>query len=511
MIDEALPNPQQRLIRSFILLICLATLLLTCLRVLGHGYSPSDDALRHVAMVVSGKAWADILVIRPEMIMDSHPGWHVILRGVQSLMGGDKQLLLNFSVLFLFLAFTLPPVLYFRRGEAWIASLALATIFSGAVYRLFYGRPFVLSMTLILVFCLLWTRIKHKPKPVLELMVFTGVTALATWAHGSWFLYGLPLAALLLAREYRVFALMTLATLVGIVLGALSTGSPFIFLHQLLFQTINALGQHDFHRQLVGELQPFAGEPLIVILVGGLLLWRWVRGGWDVKVVDNPVFYLATIAWILGFSTVRFWTDWGWPALAFWVALELQEVFETYLKKFSMRRFILCIALCLVLFLSLTNDRGSRWSGVMSEWPNMENSAHRPWLPAEGGILYNDDMSLFYQVFYLNPKGPWRYTLGFEPAWMTEDNLKIYRHIQLTRGKNESYAPWVGKMTAKDRMILVRGVKPQIEGLEWHEVTPSIWSGRVVNIAKKTDVNPEHMNSKEVCSACEDQLRKASK
>jgi len=484
--DEDPINAQQRIIRSTILLLCLSTLLVACLRVIGHGYFPSDDALRHVAMVISGKSWAEILVIRPEMTMDSHQGWHSILRRVQSFTGGDKKLLLNFSVIFLFLAFTLPPVLYFRRGEAWIAALAVSTIlFIGPVYRLLYGRPFVLSMILILVFCFIWTRIKNEHKPIVELMVYAGVTALATWVHGSWFLYCLPLAALLIAREFRVFALMSASTLVGIVIGAMFTGTPFIFLHQEFFQAIKALGQHDFQRQLVTELQPFMGEPLVLLLIGGLLLWRWVRGEWDAKIVDNPVFYLVVIAWLLGFAAVRFWTDWSWPALTFWVACEIQAALESYTDRFSLKRMALAGVVCLVLLMAMTNDRGSRWSGIVSEWPNMENAEHRPWLPDEGGILYNDSMSLFYQVFYLNPHGPWRYTLGFEPVWLTDENLKTYRAIQLTRGKEKSYAPWVEKMTLKDRMILISNDKPRIEGLEWHEITPTIWSGKLIESTTK--------------------------
>jgi hypothetical protein len=481
IMDQAPLSPQQRLIRSLILLMCLGTLLLTCLRVIGQGYFPGDDALRHVAMVVSGQSWAEILVMRPEITMDSHPGWHSLLRGVQSITGGDKKLLLNFSVMFLFLAFALPPVLYFRRGEAWIASLALSSVFFfGPVFRLLYGRPFIASMVLILLFCFLWERIRDKEKPWAEIAVLGLVTALATWIHGTWYLFMLPLAALALARQWRVLSLTTGAMSVGVMLGAVLTGSPLAFLYQMLFHALEAFGQYDFQRQLVSEFQPFAGEALVFFLVGALLLWRRVRGEWDTRVVDNPVFYLMVIGWIMGFFAVRFWTDWGWPALAYWVAQEVQAVLEQYSDRFSLKRLILAAVFCLILLMAVTNDRGSRWPGVISEWPNIENAEQRPWLPDQDGILYNDDMILFYQIFYLNPHGPWRYTLGFEPIWMTADNLEIYRHIQLTRGKNESYAPWVKKMTEKDRMILVRNAKPQIEGLEWHEVTPSIWSGRLM-------------------------------
>jgi len=479
--DQTLLSPRQRLTRSFILLMCLGTLLLTCLRVIGQGYFPTDDALRHVAKAVSGKAWTEILVIRPEITMDSHPGWHAILSWFQSLTGSDKKGLLNFSVIFLFLAFTLPPVLYFRRGEAWIATLSLSAVFFfGPVYRLFYGRPYIASMVMVLLFCFLWDRIREKKRPWAELAALASVAALATWIHGTWYLYTLPLLALVLARQWRVFLLTSGALSLGVILGAMLTGSPLAFLHQMIFHALEAFGKYDFLRELVGEFQPFSGEGPVFFLVGGLLLWRWARGEWDTRALDNPIFYLAVIGWILGFFAVRFWADWAWPALAFWVAREVQAALEHHTDRFSLKRLALAGAFCLVLLLAVTNDRGSRWSGVVSDLPNMENAAHRPWLPDEGGILYNDDMYFFYKTFYLNPHGPWRYTLGFEPVWMTADNLKIYRHIQLTRGKNESYAPWVKKMTKKDRMILIRSAKPQIKGLEWHEVTPTVWSGKLM-------------------------------
>jgi hypothetical protein len=479
--DHTLLNPLQRLTRSFILLMCLGTLLLTCLRVIGQGYFPSDDALRHVAMVISGKSWAEILIIRPEITMDSHPGWHTILSWLQSLTGGDKKLLLNFSVIFLFLAFTMPPVFYFQRGESWIAALVLSSVFFfSPVNRLFYGRPYIISMVMVLLFCFLWDRIRDGKRPWAELIAMTTVAALSTWIHGTWYLFILPLLALVTARQWRVFVLMSGALFLGVILGAMITGSPLSFLHQMLFHALEAFGKNDFLRQLVGEFQPFAGEAPVILLVGGLLLWRWARGEWDIRFLDNPIFYLAIIGWIMGFFAVRFWTDWAWPALAFWVTREIQSALEHYTDKFSLKRLALAGVFCLVLLLAVTNDRDSRWSGVVAEWPNIENPSHRPWLPDEGGILYNDSMYLFYQVFYLNPHGPWRYTLGFEPVWMTADNLAVYRHIQLTRGKSESYVPWVKKMTEKDRLILTRNAKPQIEGLEWHEVTQTVWSGKLM-------------------------------
>lgn len=115
----------------------------------------------------------------------------------------------------------------------------------------------------------------------------------------------------------------------------------------------------------------------------------------------------------------------------------------------------------------------------MAEWPKMENDEQVSWLPEDGGILYSDNMMVFYNIFYNNPHGPWRYILGFEPIWMPKEDLEIYRNIQLSDGKAESFTPWIKKMTEKDRMILIRTKEPKTDELEWHETTPTVWSGRV--------------------------------
>ena len=470
----------EKVLRSAVLLICLAALLLTCLQILGHGFSPVDDALRHVAKVISGKEWQDILVVREEITMDSHPGWHFILKQVSRLTRLDSTLLLNFSVLFLFLLFAVPPIFMFKRPEAWILSLLIFSVFSlGTVSRLLFGRPFIFSMFLVLVFCFLWTKTRDKKAPIEELAVFTVVSALSTWVHGTWYLLALPICALGLARQWRVSALMAAASVAGILLGATFTGSPLTFLHQMIYHALLAMGHIDFQRQLVSEFQPFDGAPFAVAVIAAMLIWRTARGQWNNNCVDNPVFILGVLCWVLGFVAVRFWSDWGWPALAFWTAVEIEGVMESRLGEFDPHRLVVAVAVCLALFLGLSNDRGSRWTAMTGvPWPNMSNTEQREWLPEPGGTLYNDSMDAFYNIFYNNPHGEWKYVLGFEPVWMPDDDLKIYRHIQLANGKPESYAPWVGKMTQKDRLVLVRREQPKIEGLEWHEVTPTVWSGR---------------------------------
>jgi hypothetical protein len=488
---------QQRYLDLLILVVCLAVIFIAALRIIGHGFQPSDDALRHVAKVVSGKGWSDILVVRAEITMDSHPGWHTVLRGFQKLIEPQPDDLLVFSIVFIFLLFAFIPIFYFRRPEAWILALLIMLLFSfGTLFRTFYGRPFIVSMFMIVLFCFLWKRIRDKKRPWVELIGYALAAALSTWIHGTWYLLSLPLAALLLSRQWRVLWLMSLSTAGGIVLGACLTGRPMEFLYQMAFHAMEAFNSHVFQRQLVTEFRPFDGAPIMIVLVILVLLWQRIRGEDISKSVDNPVFFLGALGWSMGFVAARFWSDWGWPAMTVWLALEIQRILEKEIKPFTLKRLAIVIGACLVLFLALTNDRGSRWTRNLGvTWPKMAEADHRPWLPNEGGILYNDNMGLFYNVFYHNPYGPWRYMLGFEPIWMPKDDLAIYRKIQLTRGKAESYEPWVRKMTQKDRMLLIRTSEPKIKGLEWHEVVPTVWSGRLLRHTQDPETSEKHQDS----------------
>lgn len=468
----------QQLIRITVLVLCLTVVVQSVLWItVALGFSPSDDALRHVAKAISGKDWHEILVVREAFSMDSHPGWHFILEIFARISGYDNEVLLIISVCLLFILFVATPIFLFRRPEAWIISLLIFAIFTwGSVLRLFYGRPYIFSMFLVLMFCYLWQRIRDKNRPYGELIAFTLIAALSTWIHGTWYLLVLPLAALALAREWRVLGLMGPATIIGVLLGAVLTGKPFVFLHQMVFHAIKAMSTADLQRQLVTEFWSFSGEPNVLIIVAGFLLWRGVRGQWSKSCVDNPVFYMILLCWGLGFVAGRFWSDWGWPALAFWVAIELQLVLQTYMQRYDLRRVALTLAVCLVCFLALTNDRGGRWtSRAATDWPVVANPEHRQWLPGPRGIVYSTQMEVFFRLFYNNPRADWKYILGFEPAWMPEEDLEIFRNIQIGQGR--LMAPWLERMTAEDRFIAV-GSKPKVKGLQWKEVTPRVWIGK---------------------------------
>lgn len=459
----------------------MTSLILSVLSVIGHGYHPPDDANRHVAKVISGKEWKDILVVREDFTLDSHPGWHWILNAYYRLTGTDKDGLLVFSIVFLFLLFTIPALFLFRHQEAWILALLIFCVVNfGMLWRLLLGRPFIFTMSVILLYWYIWQIVKHKEKPFKELFIIVVLSALSAWVHGSWFFMSLFLVSLLLAGEYRAFKLFAISIIAGIFIASIMTGNPPQFFYQSLIQTFEATSSYTFKRQLVSELQPFTGEALTVIIVLFFAAWRTIRGDWDIKTVVTPVFIMMLLCWVIGYIASRFWSDWGWPCAVYWIASEIDFVLNKYKDKYdlSIKRLGLSFLICIALFMAISNDRDSRWtSSAGMKWPSIDNKEESPWLPDKGGIVYTKDMGVFYGLFYENPKADFRYILGFEPIWMPKDDLKIYREIQLKNASSESFLPWIKKMKKEDRLIIISTDKPDIKGIKWHKISRSFWSG----------------------------------
>jgi len=282
---------ESRCVETLVLCIILSTILLTPLRIGGYGYLPSDDALRHSAKVVSGKSWDEILILRDEIKMDSHPGWHAILGSFSRLTNCEPDSLVFFSFVILFVVFCFVPVFVFDRPEAWLASLLSAYLFNfGFFFRILYGRPYIFTMGVLLFIYLIWTRLRTKGVPYMTLAVISVAVALSTWIHCSWYLFALPIFSFCLAREWRVAFRITIAVVFGIMIGALLTGNPFMFLEQTFLHAFRAFGGNPLQRMLVTEFRAFTGDAFMVIVLSGMLVWRKVRGEWDMKAIDNPLY-----------------------------------------------------------------------------------------------------------------------------------------------------------------------------------------------------------------------------
>ncbi len=479
-------KPLQRLIPVFAACLVLAAIILIVFTIIGYGYLPFDDALRHAAKVISGKAWNEILVMRDDIKIDHHIGWHAILGFVHNITGCDQDGLVVFSVAALFIAFCVIPVFFLSYPEAWLITLLITAIVNFVwVQRLFFGRPYIITESTILILCFVWQKLRSEKIPYRVMGLLILLIALSVWTHGIWYLFILPIVCFFLAREWRAGLHLSIATICGIILGAFFTGHPCLFLKDAVIHMMGVFGNNIPNKVLVAELQPFGGEVLMVMVVCGLLVWRYIRGRWNAGCVYNPIFILSVCGWVLGFYVGRFWTDWGLVALMAWITLEFQDFFKGAVEIFSWRRIWITAAVAITLFLALTNDSAGRWTySCDTEYLSQDDPKQASWLPEPGGIIYSDDMTIFFQTFFRNPKAPWRYILGFEAGLMPPEDLAVLRNIQLygsNVGGDALFKPWVAKMRPQDRLILKRPASqpPGISGLKWEYVGTNIWIGRL--------------------------------
>jgi hypothetical protein len=474
-------------VRPSFLARCLVLLLLAVvpLRIVAAGYLPTDDALRHAAKAVSGRPWSDVLVLRSGVTMDSHPGWHALLGGVHRLTGAGAPALVVFSVVALLLALLVPPLFLLRRPEAWaMAVAAFATFEPRVLSRFASGRPFVLSDALLLVLCLLAARLPRdgwlRRGAIALLALAFGLVA---WVHPSWHLFLLPVAGCLLARRWRLAASLGLALALGVLVAGILYGHPVEFVVQSLLHTWLAMGSPAPPGTLAIEFLPGDGSPLLVLCVLGLLLWRLQRGAWRASPFADPVFALAVLGWLLGWLVVRFWSDWGALAALAWIATELESVLEERVGTGSAARIPIAAVAGFAAFVACSAPlRGG--PAVDRPYLSLSSAEADPALPQPGGTLYTDDMRLFFRLFYSRPQAPFRYIVGYEPALMPPEDLAVFRGI-LRERTPASFAPWVAKMKPQDRLVLLsREGQPRIPGLEWTQVSQSVWSGRVPDGAR---------------------------
>lgn len=456
----------------------LAVVVLIPIRILGHGYRPSDDALRHAAKAVAGRGWSEILVMRPEITIDNHPGWHAILSAVHALTGWNPPALVAFSVVAAFAAFALVPVVLLRRPECFALSLlALAVTEPGVLARLMSGRPFLLTMAATAVICLAWPRLLGTRTRWRTLAVITGLIAAATYVHGSWYLFGLPIAALFGARRFRAGIRLAGATAVGALAGALLTGMPAAFLHQTFLLPSFAMGGENAQGSLALEFRPFGGSALAAVFVLGLVLALKAKG--VRRLGRDPAFILLLGGWVLGWLSIRFWSDWGVPAMLVWSARQLGRL-GVPARVGAPHRLLAGLTAAAVCFVATTSDVAGRWSaGPDPAYAAMLRPENAAWLPDEGGILYNEEMRMFYELFHARPAARWRYMVGYEPGFMPPEDLAVYR--QAVRAKSSAvFAPWIRRMRPQDRMMVrSQNAPPPIPELTWHHLGYGLWSGRL--------------------------------
>lgn len=458
------------------LALALVVLVLVPLRILGEGYAPQDDALRHAAKAVAGRDWSEILLHRPG-IVDNSPGWHALLTAVHRVTGADQHALLSIEIVTLFLLFSVGPLVLMRRIEAWVAALAFVVLVEPQlIFRLMLGRPLILSMAVVVVICLLWQRLDEERLPRFAWATIAALIAAATWIHGAWYLFALPVLASVIARRQRVAIRLAGATALGVAIGALLTGSPVAFLRMTLELALHIGG--DSLSTAIFELMPYPGAPMLVVAVCALIIARKVwRGEPATNLARDPVFVLGAIGWLMGLTSARFWMDWGTPAILVFIALEIEALW--HLAAPRGRRLAGAAIASLACFLVLSGNANGRWyPPTPLPFRDMLAPDRTETLPDSGGILYSDDKRAFYDLFFLRPNAPWRYSTGYAPELMSAEDYAVYVNRSL-RGI-EALEPWVRRMRPADRIVLRddRGIPPW-RWLQWQSLGGNYWVGRL--------------------------------
>jgi hypothetical protein len=258
------------------------------------------------------------------------------------------------------------------------------------------------------------------------------------------------------------------------------TGKPIAFLNGAIFMAKCIYQEHLPKLMLVGEFQPSTGEFATVILLAVIYLWRRHGSKTGPPLATDPVAWMIAINWVLSFSADRFWADWGLAAAVVWMAMQFDHELPLLWNDSPIRRIMLCGMIALPLFLDATNDLSRRYTFFQNEvFVDANDPQLKGWMPGSGGIFYAGNMQFFYNTFFKNPQGDWRYIAGFEPALMPLDDLQIYRTIQRTAGAIEAYEPWVKKMRTQDRLEIESGSQPNLPTLEWKRAGGNIWIGRL--------------------------------
>jgi hypothetical protein len=471
-------------LRRYIPLACWVVVLLTalfiCLKILGYGLMPPGDARRHVAKPFANKPYSQIVVMRPEYVVDHSPGWEWLLGVLHRALGWDEDALMSFSIASLLLWIFCLPLLWLRRPEAWLAAiLAQMIAIPELMTRWVQARPYLVTEGVFMALLFSWSKDEPGNPPWRKVLLTSAGIALAVWMHGIWYFWVLLLAAFFLAQRWRAGLWLTACWAAGTWAAALLTGKPVSFLYEAVFQARTMYQEHLPGWMLVGELQPSQGEFATLILLALVYLWRKAQNKVPRPLFLQPVFWMIALNWTLGFFADRFWADWGMPAALVWMATQFDDAMPAMAADGSGKRLMLCGLIALPLFLDATNDLGRRYTFSLTEtFVRADDANLKGWLPEKDGLFYADNMSFFFNTFYANPQAGWRYIVGFEPALMLPENLKVYRAIQRSGHAAEAYEPWIKKMRPQDRFAVESPYEPTLPPLEWNR-SGNYWLGRL--------------------------------
>jgi hypothetical protein len=459
--------------------VIIAAVLFIPLKIIGYGYLPPDDALRHAAQGVSGKPWGEVVVLGEPLKVDFQFGWDLILRRLHQWFGVGAEGLAEISVVTLFILLNAAVLPWLKRPEAWFGALAASWLAANPGDRFFLGRPFMVTMSALVVILMGARAVGAKGPRWRDLGWIAPVIGLACYVHGTWYLWLLPVAAFFLAGQFRWSVAIGAGWLMGAALAGLATGQPVAYWTEAVRVAFRSVGSFTTQSMMAIELQPILNLSPFIVLGAMLLARQSVKAAWR-PLRSEPGFWLVCIGWILGCSAGRFWYDWGIAGLLVIMTLDLQTLLEISMPLDSLQRLLAVAVMTVGMYAATTADIGGRWTGTLHDrYFTQDDADLATWMPDPGGIFYAATMSVFYQTYFRNPNAPWRYILGFEPTLMPADDFAIYHSILWSYGDDNAYTPWVKKMRPSDRLVLVIGGAPQIPALEWKHAFGAYWIGRL--------------------------------
>lgn len=467
-------------------IIILAILFYLPFKIYSIGYTPTDDSNRHVVFSMADRTWEDILTIDKGLESDHNAGWHFFLRLIHKVFSLNKLELLFFASISLFILFNMAGIMISPNKAAWFVTLMIIFIVQKDFFgRLLCGRPFLISCAATLILLKYWfLPVKEDEKPISKSKIYiisiVSLT-LSVWLHGSWYIFLLLPASLLLAGQIKKSLELGFLILVSTLIGAYLTGEFKEFLNFHFSATFNIFTERVYNWQLVSEFAEgdISSFWLIVCFSVIILLLKTNRLKLN-ELSREPIFIGILLSWLASIKVIRFWVDWGNIFFMFWLTYKLSDLIKLMesTKKTFFRWFLfLFILISNAILIPQANwDQRKERQGKIADFSKMELSDYRP---DDGGIVYNDSMATFYLNYFENPDARYRYVIGFEPAIVPAENRSVFRDIVYTDFHFKSYEPWIKKLTNKDRIFTTVDISKNYPQLDWIKAANKLWIGKL--------------------------------
>ena len=469
--------------RSLLLFLILGILLLIPLRIIGYGYMPPDDALRHTAFAVDTRDWGDIILLDPRFRndLDGQPGWHAFLRLVHGATGWQPDMLLALSVVMAFVTFAVGGLIASGNPPAWFLACAVMSVIEPGLFgKLSLGRPLFFSMAAVAMLLFVWTRPRPLPARAEAAAIFSVLAVDIVMHSSAWYLWAIAVPPLMVCGRWK-----SLAIFVGGLAAAIGAACAVNGWYNTLATPIHGLlsgflADSTFGTNLVGELQPSGGPFIGLLAVLVALVAKRPRGSALRDELFRVDLSFMVLAWTLGLFVGRFWVEWGLPAMAVWFTRQIGSELGVTLKGLPrVRDTALAFGIAAAAFyIGRTADVGGRYTNPLRNpllVAPVEDIAAE--MPEEGGVLYTLDMGAFYAIYHRIPHLKFKFVMAMEAGVMPPEDLKVVRAIQ-TNGLLRDYKPWFDKMTPRDR-VLIHGAKPEWEGIEFKSYYGR-WIGRKI-------------------------------